>query len=52
VAVTLYARDVTVADNGSRHIDNLGASIAVSVPAVGDAPDGVTFYGAELTPHK
>jgi hypothetical protein len=52
VAITLYAHGVTVADNGSRHIADLGASIAVSVPAVGDAPDGVAFYGAELTPHK
>ncbi len=52
VAITLYAHGVTVADNGSRHINDLGASIAVSVPAVGDASDGVAFYGAELTPQR
>jgi hypothetical protein len=52
VAITLYAHGVNVADNGSRQITDLGASIAVSVPAVGDAPDGVAFYGAELTPQR
>jgi hypothetical protein len=52
VAITLYAHGLTVTDNGSHHVDDLGASIAISVPAVGNVSDGVAFYGAELTPRK
>jgi hypothetical protein len=52
VAITLYAHGVSVGNDGRRHVDDLGASVAISAPAVAGEPDGVAIYGAELTPRK
>ncbi|MDJ0770679.1 MAG: hypothetical protein QNJ12_17935 [Ilumatobacter sp.] len=50
VMVTMFAHGLTVADDGTHRIDDLGASIAVQAPAVDGCPAGLALYGAQLTP--
>ena len=50
VGLTLYAHDVTVADDGSHVIENLGATFVVDAPATATCPAGVAVYSAELNP--
>jgi hypothetical protein len=50
VSIDLYAHGMTVDADGTRHIDDLGASIVVSAAAVAGAPAGVVVYGLTLTP--
>ena len=50
VAVTLYADAVTVAADGTRTVDRLGAAVTVDGSNSGECAVGLAFYGAELTP--
>ena len=50
VSLTLSARGLTVADDGSSAIDDLGASLMVQSPSVGTCARGLAFYGVELSP--
>lgn len=50
VGVTLYAHGVTVLDDGSHRIEDLGATYVVEAPATDTCPAGVAFYSAELSP--
>lgn len=49
VGLTLYANTVTIADDGSHVIDDLGATYVVDAPSTGTCPAGVAVYSAELT---
>ena len=49
VGMTLYAHGVTVADDGTHQIEDLGASFVIDAPATATCPAGVAFYGASLT---
>lgn len=50
VGLTLYANDVTVAQDGSHVIEDLGATYVVDAPATGTCPAGLAVYSASLTP--
>ena len=50
VGMTIYARGITIADDGTNRVDDLAATYVVEAPATADCPAGVAFYGAELTP--
>lgn len=50
VGLTLYASDVSVADDGTHVIQDLGATYVVDAPATGTCPAGVAVYSAELNP--
>ena len=50
VGLTLYAHDVSVAQDGARTIGNLGATYVVDAPATAACPAGLAVYGAELSP--
>lgn len=50
LTATFYAHGLTVADDGSRQVTDLGASITVRAPATAGCPAALAFYGAELTP--
>jgi hypothetical protein len=50
VAITVYATEGTVTDDGTTTLTELGMSVAVSTPATATTPAGVALYGAELTP--
>jgi hypothetical protein len=52
VAITIYAGETVAAQDGTTTVTELGMSVAISAPAVGDAPAGVALYGAELTPQS
>lgn len=52
VAVSLFASGITIQDDGTRMIDDLGASMLVEAEAVTGCPAGLAFYGAELTPQS
>jgi hypothetical protein len=50
VAMTLYADAVTVAADGTRTVDRLGAAVTVDGSNSAECAGGLAFYGAELTP--
>lgn len=50
IAVGLFARDITIADDGTRTVDSLGATVMYAAPAVATCSDAVAFFGAELVP--
>ena len=50
VTVTMYPHGLTVADDGTYEISDLGASFTVQSQAIGTCPAGVAVYGGELTP--
>jgi hypothetical protein len=50
VAATLYAHGLTVADDGTPQVTDLGASLTVQAPATADCPAGLAFYGAQIVP--
>lgn len=49
VGLTLYAGDVSVAEDGTHSIDDLGATYVVDAPATATCPAGLAVYGAGLT---
>lgn len=49
VGITLYASGVTVLDDGTHQIEDLGASYVVDAPATATCPAGVAVYGTSLT---
>jgi hypothetical protein len=49
VAVSLFAGGITIQDDGTRTIDDLGATMFVEADAVTGCAAGLAFYGAELT---
>lgn len=50
VSMTMYAHGLTVSDDGSRVIDDLGASLMVQSPQTGSCARGLAFYGLALDP--
>lgn len=48
VGLTLYAHGVTVLDDGTHQVDDLGASFVIDAPATGSCDAGVAVYGASL----
>jgi hypothetical protein len=50
ITITMYARGVEAAADGTTTVTSLGASFTTETPAVGDCPAGLAFYGAQLTP--
>ena len=50
VAVTVYAHGMTLADDGTQQVTDLGASLTVQAPATASCPAGLAFYGAQITP--
>lgn len=50
VAITMYAHGITVDDDGTRHVDDLGAGVVVTAAPVSGFPNGVALYGLTLTP--
>ena len=50
VAINVYAHGITIGADGTRHIDDLGASIVVNAAPVSGFPAGVALYGLTLTP--
>jgi cell division protein FtsB len=50
VAATVYAHGMTVADDGTQQVADLGASLTVQAPATAGCPAGLAFYGAQVTP--
>lgn len=50
VALSLYADSVTVAADGTRTVDRLGASVTIDGSNSAECAGGLAFYGAELTP--
>jgi hypothetical protein len=48
VGLTLYANSVTVAEDGTHVIEDLGATFVVDAPATATCPAGIAVYGAEL----
>lgn len=50
VAATLYAHGLTVADDGTTQVTDLGASLTVQAPATAGCPAGLAFYGAQIVP--
>lgn len=52
VAITIYAGETVTTVDGSTTVRDLGMSIAISTPAVANAPAGVALYGAELTAQR
>jgi len=52
VAVTMYGHGVSVADDGTSQVADLGASFTVQAPATATCPAGLAFYGAQVTPQS
>jgi uncharacterized protein YoxC len=52
VAVTMYANGLTVADDGTTQVTDLGASLTLQAPATSTCPAGLAFYGAQVTPQS
>jgi hypothetical protein len=50
VAVTIYGHGMSVADDGTPQVTDLGASFTVQAPATATCPAGLAFYGAQITP--
>lgn len=50
ITVTMYPHGLTVADDGTYAIDDLGASFTVQSDAIGSCPAGLAAYGGQLTP--
>jgi len=50
VAVTMYGHGMSVADDGTPQVTDLGASFTVQAPATATCPAGLAFYGAQITP--
>jgi hypothetical protein len=50
VAVTVYAHGMTLADDGTQQVTDLGASLTVQAPATAGCPAGLAFYGAQVAP--
>jgi hypothetical protein len=50
VTITMYAHGITVDDDGTRHVDDLGAGVVVTASPVSGFPTGVALYGLTLTP--
>ena len=50
VGLTLYAHDVSVADDGTHVIEDLAATFVIDAPATTTCPAGLAVYGAQLTP--
>jgi hypothetical protein len=50
VAINIYAHGITVLDDGTRRVDDLGASIVVNASPVSGFAAGVALYGLTLTP--
>ena len=50
VSTTIFADGISVADDGTRTLTGLGASLLVSVGALEGCEEGVVFYAASLTP--
>lgn len=50
VTVTMFPHGLTISDDGSYRISDLGASFTVQTPAIGTCAAGVAVYGGELTP--
>jgi uncharacterized protein YdcH (DUF465 family) len=49
VGLTLYASGVSVAEDGTHVIEDLGATYVVDAPATATCPNGIAVYGAQLT---
>jgi hypothetical protein len=50
IAATLYGHGLSVADDGTPQVTDLGASLTVQAPATASCPAGLAFYGANVTP--
>lgn len=50
IATTLYGHGLSVADDGTPQVTDLGASLTVQAPATASCPAGLAFYGAQVTP--
>jgi hypothetical protein len=50
VSVTLYPHGVSIADDGTHQVTDLGMSMLVQAPATGSCPAGTVFYGGNVTP--
>jgi len=50
VVVTIYAGAALTAEDGTTSVTELDMSVAITTPAVGDFPTGVSLYGSALTP--
>lgn len=50
VTITIFPAGITVAEDGTRTVDLLEASITLDAPTIGECPSGLVFWGAVLTP--
>ncbi len=50
VSLTLYPHGVSVADDGTHRVTDLGISMLVQAPSTGSCPAGTSFYGGSVTP--
>ena len=51
VTITMYAGAISVADDGTRTVNDVNASITIDAPSNGpDCPSGLVFYASSFTP--
>lgn len=50
ITITIYAKGLDIAEDGTTTVTSLGASFTTEAPAVDGCPAGLAFYGAELIP--
>jgi hypothetical protein len=50
VGVAIFAHGVTVADDGTHQVTDLGATLTIQSEAAGTCASGLAFYGTQLTP--
>ncbi len=50
ITITIFPASIVVADDGTRTVTKLEATITLDAPTINECPAGLVFWGAELTP--